>query len=126
VNDDKLIPADFVIVGAGVNPATKFLKSSGVKLDEDGGISVDGSMRVPNVDGVFAVGDVARYEYHITGENVRIEHWNVAQNQGRIAAQTIMAKITSKESPKFNQIPYFWTVQYGKSIRYVGYASSYD
>ncbi|KAJ3269670.1 hypothetical protein HDV01_001142 [Terramyces sp. JEL0728] len=50
------IPADFVILGAGVIPKTDYLKSSGITLDKDGGISVLGSMEVPNAADVYAVG----------------------------------------------------------------------
>ncbi|KAJ3312606.1 hypothetical protein HDV04_002923 [Boothiomyces sp. JEL0838] len=93
------IPADFVILGAGVIPKTDYLKSSGIALDKDGGISVSGSMEVPNVTDVYAVGDIARYLYHITGENIRVEHWNVAQNQGRVAAGAILAKQKGESLP---------------------------
>lgn len=124
----KQIPCDFVILGAGVIPKTDFLKSSGITLDRDGGISTNGSMQVPDTEGVYAVGDIARYPYHLTGENVRVEHWNVAQNQGRLAANCIIQSIKSPQQPLpvFDQIPYFWTVQFGKSIRYVGHATSFD
>jgi NADPH-dependent 2,4-dienoyl-CoA reductase/sulfur reductase-like enzyme len=122
------IPCDFVILGAGVIPQTTYLKDSGITIDRDGGISVNGSMVVPGVENVYAVGDISRYPYHLTGENVRIEHWNVAQNQGRLVAKVIVTKLKSPEEslPVFKQIPYFWTVQFGKSIRYVGHATSFD
>jgi NADPH-dependent 2,4-dienoyl-CoA reductase/sulfur reductase-like enzyme len=122
------IPCDFVILGAGVIPQTTYLKDSGITIDRDGGISVNGSMVVPGVENVYAVGDIARYPYHLTGENVRIEHWNVAQNQGRLVAKVIVTKLKNPEQPlpTFQQIPYFWTVQFGKSIRYVGHATSFD
>ncbi|KAK5666419.1 Apoptosis-inducing factor 1, variant 2 [Batrachochytrium dendrobatidis] len=123
----KKIPADVVVLGAGVFPQTTYLKESGIVLDKDGGISVNSGMQVPDVENVYAVGDIARYPYHITGENVRIEHWNVAQNQGRVAALNIMAKESNKsELTHMKQIPYFWTVQFGKSVRYAGYATSFD
>ena len=106
----KSIVADFVILGAGVIPKTDFLKSSGIPLDKDQGISVTASMEVPNFKDVYAVGDIARYPFHLTGENVRIEHWNVAQNQARLAAEVIISKLNdpSKPLPIFKQIPYFW------------------
>jgi NADPH-dependent 2,4-dienoyl-CoA reductase/sulfur reductase-like enzyme len=126
LKQDRTIPADIVVLGAGVVPKTDFLKSSGITIDKDGGISVDGSMRVPGFEGVFAVGDIARYPYHLTGENIRVEHWSVAQNQGRVAAESIMAEIDSIKLPVFKQIPFFWTMFFGKSIRYVGHASVFD
>ncbi|KAH6564162.1 hypothetical protein BASA50_006853 [Batrachochytrium salamandrivorans] len=123
----KKIPADIVILGAGVFPQTTYLKNSGITLDRDGGITVSAGMQVPNVDDVYAVGDIARYPYHLTGESVRVEHWNVAQNQGRVAALNIMAKTQNKaDITLFKQIPYFWTVQFGKSVRYAGHATSFD
>ena len=57
---------------------------------------------------------------------------------GRVAAECILAKLDEKPLPIFKTVPYFWyafrillvirnrTVQYGKSIRYVGHATSYD
>jgi apoptosis-inducing factor 3 len=125
---DVTIPCDFVILGAGVIPQTKYLKDSGIKLDRDGGISVTSSMCISGAENVYAIGDIARYPYHLTGENVRVEHWNVAQNQGRIVAKTILSKLDNPDAPLpvFKQIPYFWTVQFGKSIRYVGHATSFD
>jgi apoptosis-inducing factor 3 len=75
------------------------------------------------------IGDIARYPYHLTDEKVRIEHWNVAQNQGRLTAQNIVSLSTGKDKTAltpFETIPYFWTVQYGKSVRYCGHAESFD
>jgi NADPH-dependent 2,4-dienoyl-CoA reductase/sulfur reductase-like enzyme/nitrite reductase/ring-hydroxylating ferredoxin subunit len=128
LKDGTSIPCDFVILGAGVIPQTSYLKDAGITIDRDGGISVNASMMVPGVENVFAIGDIARYPYHLTGENVRVEHWNVAQNQARTVAKVIVSKLTDPEAalPVFKHIPYFWTVQFGKSIRYVGHATSFD
>ncbi|KAJ3159658.1 hypothetical protein HK101_001030 [Irineochytrium annulatum] len=121
------IPADVIIIGAGVIPKTDYLKSTGITLDRDQGITVEATMKVPNFPDVYVVGDIARYPYHLTGESVRVEHWNVAQNQGRLAAKNILLELAGKTADlKFTQVPYFWTVQYGKSIRYSGHAESFD
>ena len=53
------LPADFVIMGVGVAPATGFLKGSGIELERDGGIKVDKYMRVrtgKDTKHVFAIG----------------------------------------------------------------------
>ncbi|KAJ3092310.1 hypothetical protein HK102_008621 [Quaeritorhiza haematococci] len=126
------IPADVVVIGAGVVPKTDYLPKSqegGIVVDRDQGITVETSMKVPGVDGVFAVGDLARYPYHLTGEQVRVEHWNVAQNQGRVVGANIAKLGKGGKDVKlepFNAVPYFWTVQFGKSIRYAGHAHSFD
>jgi NADPH-dependent 2,4-dienoyl-CoA reductase/sulfur reductase-like enzyme len=54
-----IIPADFVVMGVGVTPATAFLKGSGIKLESDGGIKVDQYLRVqsgPDTNDVYAIG----------------------------------------------------------------------
>ena len=105
----KRLKADFVILGAGVVPKTDYLKSSGIKLDKDGGITVHPSMAIPGTNGIYAIGDIARYPYHLTKESVRIEHWDVAQNQGRVAAQSIVSSLDGvSPKPEFKSIPYFW------------------
>ena len=53
----QVIPADFVIMGVGVAPATEFLKSSGIQLERDGGVKVDEYLRVVGVRDVYAMGE---------------------------------------------------------------------
>jgi NADH dehydrogenase FAD-containing subunit len=54
------------------------------------GYKVDEHFEVPGLKGVYAIGDVATYPYG--GSDVRIEHWNVAQNAGRQVARDITGK----------------------------------
>ncbi|CAG8473690.1 1080_t:CDS:10 [Acaulospora morrowiae] len=123
INDGVKIPADIIVVGAGVAPATEFLKDSrGFTLEKDGSIKVDENFKVVGLKDVYAIGDIARFPYHITGESLRIEHWSFAVNTGRAVAELI----AKKRLVPFKRIPYFWSAQYGKSLRYAGYASSYD
>ena len=59
VVNGNTLPADFVIMGVGVSPATQYLKGSGVELERDGGIRVDKYMRVKSgkdTKNVFAIG----------------------------------------------------------------------
>jgi len=60
VVNGQTLPADFVIMGVGVAPATAFLNDSGIKLERDGGIKVDEYLRVPGFDGVYAIGETDR------------------------------------------------------------------
>lgn len=41
----RALPADLVVVGVGVSPASGLAASAGLALDADGGIAVDGSLR---------------------------------------------------------------------------------
>ena len=104
----QIIEADFVVVGAGVSPATDFLKQSDgfpqSALRKDGGVLVDECLRVRGLEDVFAIGDIAVYPQHPLGEETRIEHWNVAGNHGRAVGKTI-----SGTPVPFSKIPIFWS-----------------
>lgn len=59
VVNDTTLPADFVIMGVGVAPATEFLKGSGLELERDGGVKVDKFLKVTsgkNTSNVYAIG----------------------------------------------------------------------
>ncbi|CAJ0844637.1 17117_t:CDS:10 [Entrophospora sp. SA101] len=119
-SDGTKIPADIVVVGAGVVPETGFLKGTpGITLERDGSIKVAENFKVEGLDDVYAVGI---FPYHETGETIRIEHWTFAENTGRAAA----SEIVIKNQKPFKKLPYFWSAQHGKSFRYAGYASSFD
>jgi len=116
------LPADFVIMGVGVAPATGFLKGSGIEIEKDGGVRVDKFMRVrtgKDTKNVYAIGDIAIHPL-VNEEEVRIEHWNVAGNQGRTAGSSIAGK-----SQPFVKVPIFWSAQ-GQQLRYCGYGAKYD
>ncbi|KAF8591101.1 flavoprotein [Ramaria rubella] len=114
------LPADTIVAGVGVVPATDFLKSSGIPLERDGGIKVDEYLRVPGVDSVYALGDIATYPEVATGELRRVEHWNVASNHGRAVGRSIAGKGTP-----FAKVPIFWSAQ-GQQLRYAGNGVGYE
>jgi NADPH-dependent 2,4-dienoyl-CoA reductase/sulfur reductase-like enzyme/nitrite reductase/ring-hydroxylating ferredoxin subunit len=118
LDDGETLPADLVVVGIGVTPATDFVDAS--LLDEgDRSISVDACLQAaPNV---YAAGDIAQYPDPWTNQPVRIEHWRLALQQGRTAAQNMLG-----ESVPFQAVPFFWTGQYDLKLRYVGHAETWD
>ncbi|XP_064612325.1 apoptosis-inducing factor 3-like [Liolophura sinensis] len=115
------LPADLVVLGVGVAPATEFAKDSGLNMTKQGFIQVDKKMKT-NLPDVLAAGDIVEFPlFTVNDEKVNIGHWQMAHHHGRIAAYTILGKLEELHS-----VPYFWTVQYGKSIRYTGYGPGYD
>ncbi|RKP34046.1 hypothetical protein BJ085DRAFT_10803, partial [Dimargaris cristalligena] len=130
----EVLPADMVLVAVGVKPNTEFLQTSDIRLtDNEGAIAVDQYLRIPQWPDIYAIGDIATHPYWLQPQlpAVHIEHWNVAQNMGRCAATNIAAKPQPAtggggDGVPYRHVPYFWTVQYGKSIRYCGYAPDYD
>lgn len=114
----KLVAADVVILGVGVRPATDFLKDT-FTLEKDGGLAVDEYLQA--AANVYAAGDIARFPLAATGQPTRIEHWRVAQQHGQAAAHNMLGK-----QEKYTATPFFWTQQYGKSLRYAGHAEKWD
>ena len=119
LKDGTSLPADLVILGTGVGPATMFLKDNkAVELQKDGSLKTDEHFAVSGLKDVYAIGDIATYPYHGPGGNgslTRIEHWNVAQNAGRSVAANIIDP-SAKAKPF---IPIFWSAL-GAQLRYCG------
>lgn len=118
LDDGSAIEADFVIAGTGVRPRTTLAKAAGLKVDD--GVIVDAQLRA-SAPHVFAVGDIARYPDHRTGELVRIEHWVHAERQGQHAAKVLLGD----EAP-YAETPFFWSVHQGTTLNYVGHAVGFD
>jgi NADPH-dependent 2,4-dienoyl-CoA reductase/sulfur reductase-like enzyme/nitrite reductase/ring-hydroxylating ferredoxin subunit len=118
LNTGEVLPCDLVVIGAGIIPATGFLKGV-LPLERDGSIIVDAGFKAE--ENIYVAGDIARFPYWATKETIRIEHWDVAQQQGRIAAHNMAGK-----SAVYSSVPFFWTVQFGSSVRYAGNAMSWD
>ncbi|KAL4930527.1 putative AIF-like mitochondrial oxidoreductase (Nfrl) [Aspergillus undulatus] len=131
LQDGTVLPADVVVLGVGVRPATDFLQGNpAVTLEKDGSIKTDEHFAVPGLDNnVFAIGDIATYPYHGPGTEsggtyTRIEHWNVAQNAGRSVASTIVSSLSNNTTSLTNIkpkvfIPIFWSAL-GAQLRYCG------
>jgi NADPH-dependent 2,4-dienoyl-CoA reductase/sulfur reductase-like enzyme/nitrite reductase/ring-hydroxylating ferredoxin subunit len=111
------IDADLVVIGFGVRPATGFV--AGVPLNDDGSLSVDAHMRV--AEHLYAAGDIARFPYRGDGAPIRVEHWRVAQQQGRVAALNMAG-----QAEAYTATPVFWTIQYMKRVDYIGHATAWD
>ncbi|MDX1994075.1 MAG: FAD-dependent oxidoreductase [bacterium] len=117
----EVLPADFVVVGVGVTPATAFLADSGLALGErDKSVLVNDQLQA-SVPEVYAAGDIARFTDK-TGGRVRIEHWRLAQQHGMIAAHNLL----DKDDGMTHHVPFFWTTQWDLTVSYVGHAEAWD
>ena len=86
LTDGAVLPADVVVVGVGVTPATDWLEGSGLEV-ANGVVCGPSLFCAPKV---VAAGDVARWWWrrHGVEESVRIEHWEVASQMGGAAARS--------------------------------------
>ncbi len=98
------LPADAVIVGAGVTPDVMLAQRAGLTIGERGGVCTTSHLQTSDPD-IYAAGDIAEYESVIHGgDRIRIEHWDVAENQGKAAALSMMGR----EDP-YDTVPYFFS-----------------
>ena len=98
------IPADAVIVGVGVAPDVMLAQAAGLEIGERGGVKTDATLATSARD-VYAAGDIAEYESVIHGgAHVRIEHWDVAEQQGKTAALAMLGR-----GKPHDTVPYFFS-----------------
>ncbi|MGU3432554.1 NAD(P)/FAD-dependent oxidoreductase [Actinomycetes bacterium M1A6_2h] len=115
LSDGSVIPADLVIVGIGADPATGWLASSGIEIDN--GIVCDQYM-MSSLPGVAAAGDVARWHNALFDTPMRLEHWTSAAEQGAAATRNLLAE-PGAPTP-YTTVPYFWSDWYDTRIQFVG------
>lgn len=115
------VEADLVVVGVGVRPETGWLEGSGLDLRD--GVVCDQYLRA-GPPGVYAAGDVCRWFNPLFGEEMRIEHWTSAVEQGMAAARNILAG--DEGAKPVASVPYVWSDQYDVSIQYLGHARGDD
>jgi len=117
LDDGTRLPAALVVMGVGVRPRLELAQAAGLKLDR--GVVVDEMLRTSAPD-VYAAGDIARFPAP-GGASWRIEHWVVAQQQGRTVARNMLGM-----REPFRSVPFFWSQHYDVPINYVGHAEGWD
>jgi 3-phenylpropionate/trans-cinnamate dioxygenase ferredoxin reductase component len=109
------LDCDFVVVGIGVTPDVTLARSAGLELGEDGGVKCSDELET-SVPGIYAAGDICEYDSPVHGGPMRIEHWDVAFNQGKTAAFNMLGRGLAHDV-----VPYFFSdLADWVSMEYVG------
>ena len=118
----RQLDADAVVIGIGAVPDVRLARTAGLEIGDGGGVVVDSRLQTA-VPGIFAAGDIAEYESVVHGgERIRIEHWDVAFNQGKTAALNMLGR----DQPH-DVVPYFFSdLSDWASLEYIGPAHEWD
>ncbi|GAB7005912.1 FAD-dependent oxidoreductase [Nocardioides sp. AN3] len=112
------VEAGTVVVAVGVAPDADLARGAGLEVDN--GIVVDEHLRTADPR-IYAAGDVANAHNTTLGKRLRVEHWDNAIRQGRLAAAGILGRDSA-----YDWQPYFYTDQFEFSMEYVGHSSPDD
>ncbi|AJT62803.1 hypothetical protein T261_1115 [Streptomyces lydicus] len=119
-----LLPADTVLLAIGSTPAVGWLAGDPA-LDTSDGLRCDAYCAA--APGIYAAGDVARWEHPVHGRPLRFEHRMNAAEQGMAAARNLLAELgESGERKEFAPVPYFWSDQYALKIQAYGILTGAD
>lgn len=118
----KTVEGDMVVVGAGVKPDVMVAQRAGLEIDEEnGGVRCDETLQT-SVEGIYAAGDICSYDSRIHGRRLRVEHWDVAMQQGQHTARSMMS-----EAKPYEVVPYFFSdLADWASLEYVGPAYDWE
>ncbi|RJK94361.1 flavoprotein oxidoreductase [Vallicoccus soli] len=89
VTEDGTLPADVVVLGLGVRPATGLAREAGLPLGDAGGVRTDLRMAVPGHEGVWAAGDCVEVFDRVSQSWLHVPLGTHANKQGRVAGTNL-------------------------------------
>lgn len=115
LQDGSVLKAPTLVVAIGQVPEVALARAAGLELHPaNGGVRVDAQCRssAPNI---FAAGDCASRVLTPGGEELRLESWQSANEQARLAAAAMLGVATEPAAA-----PWFWTDQFGCNLQMLG------
>jgi 3-phenylpropionate/trans-cinnamate dioxygenase ferredoxin reductase component len=113
------IECDTAVVGVGVRPDAMLAQRAGLEVDN--GIVCDSKL-ASSAEGIYAAGDCCSYDSVVHGKRIRVEHWDVAMQQGMHVAGNMLG-----EERDYDVVPYFFSdLADWASLEYVGPAYEWD
>jgi NADH dehydrogenase FAD-containing subunit len=102
LDDGRALEVDLVVMGVGIRLNTELAREAGLELGAGDAVLVDEFLRTSARD-VYAAGDIAAWP-DLTFGRLRVEHWDVAKNQGQRAGRNM----AGEEQP-YTTLPYFFS-----------------
>ena len=93
----EIIEAGMVVASIGVRPETKLASEAGLEIGERGGVVIDEFLRTSRAN-IYAIGDMVEKHDIQTGNSVLIPLANLANKQGRRAADIIVGRKPSSSA----------------------------
>ena len=116
LTDRREIPADFVIAGVGILPATQLAEAAGLVIEN--GIRTDAHGRTSDPH-IWAAGDCASFPWQ--GGRLRLESVQNAIDQAELVADNILGA-----GKDYVPMPWFWSDQYDCKLQIAGLNTGYD
>jgi 3-phenylpropionate/trans-cinnamate dioxygenase ferredoxin reductase component len=102
--DGRSVPAGAVVCGVGATPDVMLARKSGLPIGDAGGVRCDSTLQVEGHEGIYAAGDMCEWDSVLHGGHVRIEHEDVATQQGAHVARAMLGGAEA-----YAVVPYFWS-----------------
>lgn len=83
------LPCELAVIATGVRPNIKLAKEAGLDIGKAGGIVVDSYMQTSDPD-IYSAGDCVEISNIITGQKVHAPFGDLANIEGRVAAQNLV------------------------------------
>ncbi|AWB33728.1 FAD-dependent oxidoreductase [Orrella marina] len=112
LDTDEHLACDMIVIGAGVTPNVNWLLSSGIELQD--GVRVNEYLQSSDPD-IYAAGDVANAWHPVFRRQMRVEHWDNAGRQAKIAARNMAG-----EAEPYTHISYFFSHVFDQSYNVLG------
>lgn len=106
------VDADVIVVGVGVVPNVELARDAGLETVD--GIVVDSQCRTADPC-VFAAGEVTSHFNPLLMRHLRVESWQVAENQPAVAAVNMLGGDAS-----YAEMPWLWSDQYDCNVQTLG------
>lgn len=111
----ETLSADMIVIAVGLDPEVSIASRAGLSIHSgNGGICIDEHC-MTSAQGVYAAGDCSSQLHPFIGSEMRLESWQNANEQARLAAAAIAGVSTAPLSA-----PWFWSDQFGCNLQILG------